>query len=368
MSHGTGKGANKGANFVGIVHALKKNEHSNQSRTQVPDDQAPSRHLPDTGLKRNTQEWKDAEADKKEKGKERRKNGKGKERSRSGSISSSSSIPSDARSSSGEEEEETLNDRRKGQEGALGRGPGRHERTIPVPKRDKDGDDEGGSGQYLDNGGPMHDSPQDEESSMSFPNGGGKTANGDDKRLHHTRVEGQLNKTGPEGMKDGRPDSGRLQKHRQKGKEGGKGEESDGFDPEERVDEKKRLMTDEKGNTPDPLMGVKKEEPPGPRNQIVLDPRISHMHVSGGPLLSTSGPYLPLYHYFPFFGMEAIIRIVSEGRSVRIQNNSTLTARALHSLCSNSHSEPFGEVEGSHIFWLWCTVSLQLHMVRSLTL
>jgi hypothetical protein len=45
-------------------------------------------------------------------------------------------------------------------------------------------------------------------------------------------------------------------------------------------DERMRRLTDEAGKYPDTLKGVKPEVPPGPQNEIVLDPRISHMHVS----------------------------------------------------------------------------------------
>ena len=49
---------------------------------------------------------------------------------------------------------------------------------------------------------------------------------------------------------------------------------------EGRDGERERKLTDEAGRRPAGLPAVKKEEMPGPRNEIVLDPRISAMHVS----------------------------------------------------------------------------------------
>jgi hypothetical protein len=57
-------------------------------------------------------------------------------------------------------------------------------------------------------------------------------------------------------------------------KEGG-AERSDTHDSE-----RNRKMTDEMGRYPAMLKGVKEEEVPGNRNDIVLDPRVTHMHVS----------------------------------------------------------------------------------------
>jgi phospholipase D1/2 len=62
----------------------------------------------------------------------------------------------------------------------------------------------------------------------------------------------------------------------QKGKykEGG-AERSDTHDSE-----RNRKYTDEVGRYPAMLKGVKEEEAPGNRNDIILDPRVTHMHVS----------------------------------------------------------------------------------------
>ncbi|ORY27900.1 putative phospholipase D [Naematelia encephala] len=54
------------------------------------------------------------------------------------------------------------------------------------------------------------------------------------------------------------------------------------IDPEEKLEkrdsERNRQFTDEVGHWPDSLAGIKEEEPPGPRNQIELKPRIPHIH------------------------------------------------------------------------------------------
>jgi len=240
MSGPGGHGGTNGqaANLHGLVQKAIGKRHEEGSTTALDQAEKPSKGLPATGLKKNTQEWKDGQ---KEMERKRRK--------RRGSVSSSSSIPSDATGSG----DETYEEREKGQEGPLGRGPGAHEREI-------DGDEGDGYG------GDVVESPTEENGDMGkgkgkeFPNGVNQAPNGDGDT--NTRHDGEEDGHGEDDHDEG----------------------DDTFDPEERIvrrdSHRARKLTDESGNFPDGLPGVKDEEPPGPRNEIVLDPRISYMHVS----------------------------------------------------------------------------------------
>jgi hypothetical protein len=232
-----GSGQHK-AGFDGLVQKAIGKKQQEGSSVALDQDSGPSKALPSTGLKKNTQEWKDAEREKE------RKRRKG--RKREGSVSSSSSIPSGATAGS---DDETTEQREGGQEGPLGRGPGGHEREIK---------ENGGGGGERGYGGDLVESPVNEKRKV-FPNG----VNSAPKSNGHTQ-------TRHDGSTEEDDDD--------------HGEGEDGFDPEERIirrdSHRARKLTDESGKFPDGLPGVKDEEPPGPRNEIVLDPRISYMHVS----------------------------------------------------------------------------------------
>jgi phospholipase D1/2 len=131
------------------------------------------------------------------------------------------------------------------QEGARGRGPGRHEREIP------DGDD--GNRHVVDS--PTEEGPGDGD--KDEPPKAGSTNIRHDEPLDTT-------------------ESGRC--YQQSNID--QGEKFEG-----RGSERNRKLTDEIGRMPDGLPGVKEEEAPGPRNEIVLAPRISHLQV--GPILRT---------------------------------------------------------------------------------
>jgi len=244
--------------FAGLVHKMVKNKP--QSNDDSTESVRPSKGLPSTGLKRNTKEWQD------EHGKKSDRNGK----QRSDSVSSSSSIPSDVnddRSSIGESD----------QEGALGRGKGKHEKQL----------------WYDDDGREIAQSPTNEDG----PNG----HDGDDapKRPPPANRDdedsllpgaGSSNKRGAvrdggHGLKEDLDDLDEQKKANGQGKlQGAAGRSTHDDDPEQKVisrqDERMRKFTDESGRYPDGLKAVKGEEPPGPRLDIVLDPRISHINVS----------------------------------------------------------------------------------------
>jgi hypothetical protein len=241
-------GITNNPNFANLAHKALGKKKSEGSSTFLPeDDDKPSKGLPHTGLKKNTQEYQDQQAERAKKGK-----GKGKGLERRESYSSSSSIPSNATGSDDDEDEE---ERIAGQEGALGRGKGRHEREIHEDGR-----------QGYENGGDMVESPTEEEHQ---PNGSST----------------------PDGKSQAPKANGYASKHERRLENGDREEDEhhndgeDGFDPEERMirrnSRRNNKLRDESGHFPDGLPGVKPEEPPGPRNEIVLDPRISHMHVSG---------------------------------------------------------------------------------------
>lgn len=275
-----------------------------ETSTDKLDGIVPSKRLPATGLKRNTQEWKDAHPDEAaEQSSGGGADGRRPRRSRRGS--SSSSIPSQgAKSEDGGNDERTEEERSQAQEGPRGRGPGKHEEEIPTS--DENQRREGGRGWLSDHAGgrSILDSPEDESSPKL--NGHGHLENGwtespasnhsdlaaDQPRSYsfipaesdqppsrsqdmdqsrapkdpqaHTRGDRKLS-----GHEDSAADADRS---------GAKRELSEVF--EGRDGERERKLTDETGRRPDGLQGVKEEEKPGPRNEIVLDPRITHMQVS----------------------------------------------------------------------------------------
>jgi len=261
--------SNHSGGFASLVNNLVQHHKGDQSGEHLPDDVKPSKGLPSTGLKRNTKEWKEEHGDCD--GCTRYPNGHDRRRgSRSSSVSSSSSIPSDVGPNETPEREED-------QEGALGWGKGRHERRI------------------LDNGeGRMTDSPMQDEPDSIQENGGQpqnkntppKERSESDSLVQGGRDDaGAAKRDGGHGLKEDLADhrEKKLEQGREE-KEGGANRLTYGDDPEQRIisrdDERLRKLTDEAGRYPDGLKGVKGEEPPGPRLDIVLDPRISHMHVS----------------------------------------------------------------------------------------
>lgn len=225
QGHGVSKpGGNK---LSGILDTLRgqDNKIKNSSEDRLAG-VTPSKKLPSTGLKRNTQEWKDEHPDEKgDKGK--------KTRSR---ASSSSSIPSNY---GGSDDGRTEEQRREGQEGPRGRGAGQHEKEI-------------GSNGHT--GKEVMESPISEYSGHS---------------LHQDHTPAAATAPGP-------PNGQTTETHSKS--EGEEEEVSESF--EGRDGKRERKLTDEAGRRPTGLPAVKKEEAPGPRNEIVLDPRISHMHVS----------------------------------------------------------------------------------------
>lgn len=298
MSEGPGRGHGtarpldgaKGPRFNHLVNNLLGRESAPTTSKENLNGVTPSKHLPATGLKRNTDKWKEEHPEESE------------PRGRHSRASSSSSIPSRATS---EEDERTEAELREGQEGPRGRGPGGHEDELPQkPSRDqekKEGQNgwftglENHSGSYgavMDspvedtaprmNGyvlGPVENGHDDHSNGRtdSFlpekvdqPNGDGIPQSQAPKDPSaHTRSDEPLNthshnegQTGEEG-----------EKKQKRGKQ--LSEEYEGRDSE-----RERKLTDEAGRRPDGLPGVKQEELPGPRNEIVLDPRISHMSVS----------------------------------------------------------------------------------------
>nr|XP_031859677.1 uncharacterized protein CI109_004952 [Kwoniella shandongensis]KAA5526749.1 hypothetical protein CI109_004952 [Kwoniella shandongensis] len=241
-----------GGGFADLVHNLTKKEGPGSQADALNganEDTGPSKGLPSTGLKRNTEEWKE---------KNEKKNKK--------RQSSSSSIPSDA---DGSDDGRTNTQRENEQEGPEGKGPGGHERFIEDGHQITDSPE----------GSPSEEKEEDEthQPKQASPPRDKSQANG------HVRHEEQLN-----------VDRGRK------------------IDPEEKVDRRdssrERQRTDELGRRPEGMPAVKDEESPGPRNDIVLDPRISHIHyhqqrestvdgVKRGPILKVTadgeGEYPP---------------------------------------------------------------------------
>lgn len=240
-SPGRGHGISKpgGPKFNSVLDALKgqKDKANNTSQDHLVGI-TPSKKLPSTGLKRNTEEWKEAHPD------------EGKTRSR---ASSSSSIPSLAR---GGEDDRTAEEKANGQEGPRGRGPGQHEKEVKVNGDQRDG--EGGR--------DIVDSPSSEYShnGLQFPsppNGAPPTG---------TNMRSAEAPVGSEARAVVEGGEGGPKKPEKKASETYEGRDS----------ERERKLTDEAGRRPGGMPAVKREEAPGPRNEIVLDPRISHMHVS----------------------------------------------------------------------------------------
>lgn len=254
--------SNSSAGFVGLVGNIVKHRKASED-DHTPDGVKPSKRLPATGLKRNTDEYKQEHKDcdgcvDDERPKARR--------GESG-YSSSSSIPSDAVSDATPEREED-------QEGALGRGKGRHERKI------------------LDNGrGRVYDSPTEDLSSylghkQNVPprDKGEEDSLVPDQESTHDQPDGPAARSAGKDIQDG------VARHREKLEENGVSPEEGGSnrltwadDSDQKIisrnEEFNRKLTDEVGRYPEGLQAVKDEEPPGPRLDIVLDPRISHLHV-----------------------------------------------------------------------------------------
>jgi hypothetical protein len=187
--------------------------------------------LPATGLKRNVEE---ANGSKEPNGHDGEANGDTPNRPHiNGRASSSSSIPSNASGTDPRNQQE----RDASQEGARGRGPGGHEAEITK-----------------ENGGPIVDSPSQEEGpgqpefeENEAPKKGGAETRGDEPLM------------GMDGSKEG-----------------------NGHDQSKTRTDRSRTLTDEAGRLPEGVPGVKEEAPPGPQNEIVLDPRISYLQVSLG--------------------------------------------------------------------------------------
>ena len=256
--------------FAGLVKQLLADNVSNPQENGLPNggDVGPSRGLPRTGLKRNTSDYKEEED-------KRRRDG------RSGSQTSSGGIPSDAKGD--KDGQGPREEREDGQEGAEGRGPGKHEKKL------------------LDGGGYVESPSQEkDEESLGWKSTPPKAKDGQ-LGLETPSRQGQVSvsNTTPDAPTstdvDGTDEdpfpsvpgpSSRSAETTDKGGDDDLGGRTTGdrFDPEEKIAQRdskqSRRMTDEVGRYPDGLAGVKEEEPPGPRNEIILDPRISHLHVS----------------------------------------------------------------------------------------
>lgn len=255
------------AGFSNLVHNLRQKHQDGEGRVDLPEDVKPSKGLPSTGLKKNTKEWKEKHGEEEEPG-----NDVDGERRRHSRASSSSSIPSDARSDAEAEREED-------QEGALGDGPGRHERRIF-----ENGED--GSGRYMES--PTGEEPPADVNGNGLQDVGEKQQRATppkEKTEEKSMIGGSANHV--LGMKGAHAHRGgsKLPEHgTTPEKEADDGKElTYGSDPDQKVihrgEDPYRRLTDEVGRYPAGLKGVKGEEPPGPRNEIVLDPRISHIHV-----------------------------------------------------------------------------------------
>ncbi|WWC88903.1 uncharacterized protein L201_003818 [Kwoniella dendrophila CBS 6074] len=254
MSGPAGTGlANNGSNsnFTGLVSNLVKKKHSEGEGNNGPDldDQKPSKGLPSTALKRNTKEWKEANGDQDDEDpKEKiRKNRSGSQ----SSVSSSSSIPDNA---TGEEDPRTEEEQERDQEGAEGRGPGGHEKRIP--NGDRENHQVNGYGNH------SHQITESPESSPTEEKP--HPDNSDSSPLENIDFSRQNGHEKPKDIP--------LTIHK----------DSRDIDPEERIDKRnsksEKKKTDELGRRPDAMAGVKEEEVPSSRNEIVLDPRIPYMH------------------------------------------------------------------------------------------
>ncbi|ODN95881.1 phospholipase D [Cryptococcus wingfieldii CBS 7118] len=236
MSIGNPNGQPKG-DFAGLVSDLMRHKHAEKGAKGVNGDATPSkssiglavsRHLPATGFKKNTEENRE---------KNEGRQGTGVERQESG-WSSSSSLPSDAEGRTDSRSQQQKEDE---QEGAEGRGPGRHESFIP------DGHDDQR---------PIHDSPVEELS--SYPS------------VPQPRANGQREGSGTSERMIRIDDSAKGSRDRER--------ERDETELMSRSPSAKRQLTDELGRSPVENPGMKEEEVPGPRNEIALGPRITHIH------------------------------------------------------------------------------------------
>ncbi|WWD04615.1 hypothetical protein V865_002686 [Kwoniella europaea PYCC6329] len=229
---GSGHANGSTSNFTGLVsNLIQKKRSEDDSNGQLDlDGKAPSKGLPSTGLKRNTKEWKEANDDNE-------------------SVSSSSSIPSNA---TGDDDERPQADQERDQEGAEGKGPGRHERYIP-------------NGEANNITESPESSPMEEKALKPFPQSPSED-------IQYRRQNGYDHSQHDDKHKD-KDEAIKLTIHK----------DSHDVDPEERADrrdsERERKKTDELGRRPDVMSGVKDEEGPSSRNEIVLDPRISYLHV-----------------------------------------------------------------------------------------
>ena len=263
----------KNGGFAALVHSAmegKKSRGDNDSGEETAK-KAPSKGLPATGLKKNTEEYKKGASERREK--QKVQNGGPRASPTPSRQSSSSSIPSNA---DGSEDPRTGDERRHDQEGPAGRGPGGHEPDLRL------------------NDGPMHDSPQSERHvdlpSIPAPRG--------------SAGDGTATPVPPEYFRDNAQEDIPDRSQRKagshegvKGKGKGKGRQQDTngedseFDPEEHVESRNsgqnRKMTDEVGRLPDGLKGVKPEAPPGSQNEIVLAARLPDIHVSPRDLAET---------------------------------------------------------------------------------
>nr|XP_018262600.1 phospholipase D [Kwoniella dejecticola CBS 10117]OBR84758.1 phospholipase D [Kwoniella dejecticola CBS 10117] len=254
---GAGHANGSTANFAGLVSNLVKQKKKEDKETGKSngengaglEDTGPSKGLPATGLKKNTKEWQEAN------GNSNSNSNNDHDDDDASSVSSSSSIPDNA---TGEDDARRQEEQANEQEGPEGNGPGKHEKSLP-----------NGNGYHDGENHEITESPVEEEaptqSSRSF-----------------TRSE-----PFPEQMQNGHDHD----HEKGRGRENGVSKkmaaltihkDSHDIDPEERADrrdsERERKMTDELGRRPDAMAGVKDEEGPSSRNEIVLDPRISHMH------------------------------------------------------------------------------------------
>lgn len=268
-------GSDSSSKLAGLVSRLRKNPKE-RSAASSQDDSAPSKKLPPTGLKRNTEEWRQAHKDELKGEENRPKNSQGRSKKGGGwgRHDSSSSIPDNA-TADGEEE------RPEDQEGAEGRGPGRHEPRLgnDIPMTDSPAEEDGLVEKYEDILGPAI--------SVSIPSGA--TAQDGEAKSGFTLSEtnGARDVHNPNGHSgsNGFVHGGSNTNHEIKeGIDEQPRQQEEEFLQEERAakhdSERNRKLTDEMGNRPDTLPAVKDEERPGPRNEIVLDPRVVHMHVS----------------------------------------------------------------------------------------
>ena len=262
------------SSFASLVNKVRSNGTAETSSDALHDH--PSAALPNTGLKRNTDEYK---------GKNRQ--------SRSSSASSSSSIPSTLRPG---DQEETA----KEQEGPLGQGAGHHEAQIPLSQ----------SPTSIERPALHSDDsiPPPRQASHSLSNGqdtarGG--LNGDQglaKGLADTLslgavYQGATNIFHAKGLNeaaidvDDEPDKAAQSQgdpwdsppHKRQATTASINRDN-AIDPDERIlprsSDQVPKLADESGRLPDGLAGVKQQDAPGPMQNIVLDPRISHIHVS----------------------------------------------------------------------------------------